>query len=91
MSEPVRLFELHYSCQSARPLGLRRPDFDDDDGGRGDNDSDCDDDNVDNDDLDMHPEPGHDSVASTQTSLCQLYLGVMLWCHTFGYREASHL
>ena len=64
------MFELPCSCQSARPLGLRHPGHDDDDdGGGGDDDGDCDDDTVDDDNLDMHPEAGHDSVASTQTSL----------------------
>ena len=69
------MFELPCSCQSARPLGLRHPGHDFGDGGGDDDDGDSHDDTVDDDDLDMHPEPGHDSVASTQTSLCKLGLG----------------
>ena len=67
------MFELPCSCQSARQLGLHHPDDDDDDDDDDDND---DNDNVDDNDLDMHPETGHDSIASAQTSLCKLGLGV---------------
>ena len=67
----MRLFELQCFCQSVRPLGHHHPDDEDDDN----DDDDCVDDNAENyDDLDMHPEAGHDSVASTQTSLRKLCL-----------------
>ena len=70
-SEPEHLFELQCSCQSARPLALRHPgdhDKDEDDDSGDDNDED-------DDDLDMHPETGHDSIASAQTSYRKLGLG----------------